>query len=295
MKKVKFIYNPYSGENAILDDLDKVIQIHQAHGFFVEPYRIERNKSIEDAFEDIDDNFRYILIAGGDGTIDSVVNLMKRKNIDLPIAVLPVGTANDFAKHIVGMPQDIDKALHQILNSDVKTLDLGKINEKYFINVASAGVFTDVSQKTDIHLKNTVGKLAYYIKGLEQIPNIRKLKVKIDSPNIKYDDFMYLMLIFNGKSAGNIKFAQKSEADDGLLDIIIVKTDIMKNALNNLFIMLTKKDIYEMDGVICFKTDRLVVECEEDIVTDIDGEKGPEFPLKISCERRALKILGCIN
>lgn len=295
MKKVKFIYNPYSGENAILDDLDKVIQIHQAHGFFVEPYRIERNKGIEDALEDIDDNFRYILIAGGDGTIDSVVNLMKRKNIDLPIAVLPVGTANDFAKHIVGMPQDIDKALHQILNSDVKTLDLGKINEKYFINVASAGVFTDVSQKTDIHLKNTVGKLAYYIKGLEQIPNIRKLKVKIDSPNIKYDDFMYLMLIFNGKSAGNIKFAQKSEADDGLLDIIIVKTDIMKNALNNLFIMLTKKDIYEMDGVVCFKTDRLVVECEEDIVTDIDGEKGPEFPLKISCERRALKILGCIN
>lgn len=295
MKKVKFIYNPYSGENAIIDDLDKVIKIHQEYGFFVEPYRIERNKSIEDGFIGIDDNFKYILIAGGDGTIDSVVNHMKKRNIDLPIAVLPVGTANDFAKNIMGMPQDIEKALRQILESKVKYLDLGKINDKYFINVASTGIFTDVSQKTDTSMKNTMGKLAYYIKGLEQIPNIRKLKVKITSPKVNYDGLMYALLVFNGKTAGNIKLAQKSEADDGLLDVIVIKSDVIKNALNNLFIIATKRDIYDMDGVLCFKTDELIIECDEDIATDIDGEKGPDFPLYIRCERRALKVLGYLR
>lgn len=292
MKKVKFIYNPYSGENSIVSELDKVIQIHQQYGYIVEPYRIQRDESISNAFDSIDNDFKYILIAGGDGTIDSVVNEMKHKNIDIPIGVLPVGTANDFAKNIVGMPQDIEKALIQILESEEKYLDLGKINEKYFVNVASAGVFTDVSQKIDVHLKNTMGKMAYYIKGLEEIPNIRKLKVKVESKDFKFDGNMYLMLIFNGKTAGNLKLAQSSEADDGLLDVIIVKSDIVRNALNNFIVMLKKRDIYEMDGVLCFKTDKVTIECDEDIVTDIDGEKGPEFPLKISCARKALKVLG---
>ncbi|GAA0126160.1 YegS/Rv2252/BmrU family lipid kinase [Clostridium senegalense] len=294
MKKVKFIYNPYSGENSILEELDTVIRIHQQYGFVVEPYRIEREEPISQAFANIDESFEYILIAGGDGTIDSVVNQIKKRDIDLPIGVLPVGTANDFAKNIVGMPEDVEKSLHQILNSKEKYLDLGKVNEKYFVNVASTGIFTDVSQKTDLHLKNTMGKMAYYIKGLEEIPNIRKLGVKVESSNVTFDGTMYLMLIFNGKTAGNLRLAQSSEADDGLLDVIIIKSDIMKNALNNLLIMLKKRGIYEMDGVMCFKTDELTVHCEEDIATDIDGEPGPQFPLRITCEKKAIKVLGYI-
>lgn len=294
MKKVKFIYNPYSGENSILEELDTVIRIHQEYGIIVEPYRIGREKPIADAFKNIDTTFKYILIAGGDGTVDSVVNEMKKRDINLPIAVLPVGTANDFAKNILNMPESVEKSVYQILNSKEKYLDLGKINEKYFVNVASTGLFTDVSQKIDLHLKNTMGKMAYYIKGLEEIPNIRKLKVLVESEKVKFDGTMYLMLVFNGKTAGNLKLAQSSEADDGLLDVIIVKSDIMKNALNNLVLMAKKRDIYEMDGLVCFKTDALTVYCDEDIPTDIDGEPGPNFPLKISCARRAIKVLGYV-
>src|SRR3712207_8934790 len=77
--------------------------------------------------------------------------------------------------------------------------------------VASTGLFTDVSQKTDVNLKNTIGKLAYYVKGIEQIPSFRKLKIKVTSDHMEFDDNMYLMLVFNGKTAGNFHLAYKAE------------------------------------------------------------------------------------
>ena len=78
----------------------------------------------------------YILVAGGDGTVDSVVNAMARKGVSLPIGILPVGTANDFAKFL-GIPFDVEEACKQIINSSVTSVDLGSINDKYFVNVAS--------------------------------------------------------------------------------------------------------------------------------------------------------------
>lgn len=292
MKRVKFIYNPYSGENAIISRMDDVISTHQKAGYTVEPFRIDKDSDIKDAFEGMDETYKYILIAGGDGTLDSVINKMKQNNIDLPVAFLPVGTANDFAKYL-GMPSDVEAACNQIINSKIRRFDLGKINNKYFVNVASTGLFTDISQKTDNNLKNTMGKLAYYVKALEDLTNLKRINVKIESPVVNFEGKIYTLLIFNGQTAGNIKFADLSQADDGLLDVVVIKKELITSALNNLIIKMKKGQLADMDGVLYFKTSELRVECDDDVVTDIDGEKGPDFPLEISCERRGIKILGC--
>ncbi|MBZ9636771.1 YegS/Rv2252/BmrU family lipid kinase [Clostridium sp. FP1] len=291
MHKVKFIYNPFSGENTIASDLDRVIMIHQKYEHIIVPHRMCYENPISNAFFDIDKSYRYILIAGGDGTVDNVVNEMKKRNIDLPIAILPSGTANDFANYL-GMPQDVEEACEQILKSKVKKIDIGKINHKYFLNVASTGLFTDISQKMDVNLKNTIGKLAYYVKGIEQLPNFRKLKIKVDSDEVSFDGDMYLMLVFNGQTAGNLKFAYKAKVDDGLLDVIIIKAGTMKNILNVFIKMLRSEHLENVDGIIYFKTNKLEIECFEDIVTDIDGERGPDFPLLIECEKGGISILG---
>lgn len=291
MKKVKLIYNPYSGENLIVSKLDAVINIHQQAGYAIVPYRIKKDQSILDALIDIKDgDYSYILVAGGDGTVDSVVNAMAKSGISLPIGILPVGTANDFAKFL-GIPFDISKACKQIINSNVTTVDLGSINDKYFVNVASTGLFTDVSQKTDVNLKNTIGKLAYYLKGLEELPNFRRLKVKIKSKDIFFEGEMYFLLVFNGKTAGNFNLAAKADATDGRLDVIVFKA-IPIYELIPLFIKVLRGEHLESENVLYFKTDNLFIECNEDIVTDIDGEKGPEFPLQIKCIKGGLKILG---
>ncbi|MGE5628688.1 MAG: YegS/Rv2252/BmrU family lipid kinase [Solirubrobacterales bacterium] len=291
MNKVRFIYNPYSGENAIVSDIDKVIMVHQKYGYSVVPFRINFDVDICDALKHLDSNYKYILVAGGDGTVDTVVNKMKEMNIDLPIAILPVGTANDFAKFI-GMPEDVEHACEQILKSEITNLDVGRMNDKYFVNVASTGLFTDVSQKTDINLKNTIGKLAYYVKGLEQIPNFRKLKIKVTSENAVYNGDMYLMLIFNGQTAGSLKFAYKAEMDDGLLDVIIIKAVMFVDIIALLLNMIKGEHLENENSIVYFKASKIDIECDEDIVTDIDGEKGPDFPLHIECMKHSLKVLG---
>lgn len=295
MKKVKFIYNPYSGENAIITDIDKVIMVHQKYGYTVVPYRISLGCSLEEALGDIDEEFKYVLVAGGDGTVDNVVNHMKEMNINLPIGILPVGTANDFAKYI-GMPQDVEEACERIVKSSPRKLDIGKINDKHFINVASTGLFTDVSQKTDVNLKNTMGKLAYYIKGIEQIPNFRSLKIKVTAEEMSYEGDMYLMLIFNGQTAGNLKLAYKASLEDGLLDVIIIKPAMIKDIVA-LLIKLLRGDHLEEghNALVYFKTNRLTVECHEDIVTDIDGERGPDFPITIECVKGGIEVLGILH
>ena len=291
MKKVRFIYNPYSGENIILDEIDTIIKIHQEYGYEVLPYRIQKGIDLAEAFNDIREKIDYVLVAGGDGTVDSVVNVMKEKKINLPIGILPVGTANDFAKFI-GIPTEVSKACVQILESQPIPIDISSINNKYFINVASTGLFTDVSQKTDDHLKNTIGKLAYYLKGLEQLPNFRKLKVKIKSKEVEYDDYMYLMLVFNGQTAGNFKLATEADVTDGKLDVIVFKAIAIKDLLPLFIKVLKGEHLGEQDKILYFKTEYLTVKSEEDIVTDIDGEKGPDFPLHIRCHKGGIRVLG---
>jgi len=291
MNRVKFIYNPQSGESTIVTDLDTVIMTHQKYGYEIVPFRIGPGYDMCGAFQDMDDTFKYVLVAGGDGTVDSVVNCMKERNIDLPIGIIPAGTANDFAKYI-GMPEDVEAACEQILNSHVEKLDVGRINHKYFVNVASTGLFTDISQKTDVNLKNTIGKLAYYLKGLEQVPNFRNLKVNVTSEEESFDGDMYLMLVFNGQTAGNLNFAYKAKVNDGLLDVIIFKAVMFMDLVPIIIDMIKGEHLEHENGIIYFKTDRIRIDCDEDIVTDIDGEKGPDFPLDIECIKGGIKLLG---
>ena len=75
MKKVKFIYNPNSGDKRIKNEIDTIIQIYQAYEYCVVPYRLTKTRPNEDAFWDIDDNYDHVLLSGGDGTIDLLIIL----------------------------------------------------------------------------------------------------------------------------------------------------------------------------------------------------------------------------
>ena len=85
------------------------------------------------------------------------------------------------------------------------------------------------------------------------------------------------MLVFNGQTAGNLKFAYKAEVDDGLLDVIIFKAVMFKDLIPLIIDMLRGEHLEHENAIMYFKTDKVTIECHEDIVTDIDGERGPGF------------------
>ena len=294
MKRIKFIYNPFSGENTVLKELDKIIQIHQKNNYIIEPFRFTHDSRVEDIFkENIEEKYEYLLIAGGDGTVNSVVNIMKKSGQNLPVAILPTGTANDFA-NFIGMPKDIEKSCKQIINSEPKLVDIGKVNEEYFVNVAGAGLFTEISQKTDTNLKNTIGKLAYYFSSIKELPKFRKLKINVSSDEYHFNGNIHVILVFNGRTAGNLDLAYKSKIDDGLLDVLIVKSSVFPftNTIATFIKLLRSEHLEKNNNIIHFKTQSLTIDCDENISTDIDGEKGPDFPLKIECIKDGLILMG---
>lgn len=293
MKKVKLIYNPNSGEKRITNQLDDIIKVYQENNYILIPYRLSIEEHISKAFVGLDDTYDHLLLAGGDGTIDMILNAIKESNISLPIGILPTGTANDFA-NALKIPNNIKEAIENIINSRPKKIDIGKINDKYFINVASAGMFTDVSQRINQDLKNYIGKVSYYIKGIEEALYLRKFNINVNSEELNYNGDMYLMLIFNGKTAGNINLAYKAEIDDGYLDVIIFKGMPIPKSIPVLISVLKGEHLDNLNEneLLYFKTKKLTIECEDGLLTDIDGEKGPDFPLEIECIKDGIEILG---
>lgn len=292
MQKVKFIYNPLAGDHLIMDKLDQVVDLHQKNGYLLVPARLGPEMDMRRALEDAKEGYHHILIAGGDGSVDLLINEMKRRDLDLPIGILPMGTANDYARFL-GIPKDIELALTRMFRHAPRKMDIGKINEKYFLNVASTGLFTDVSQKTQDELKNSIGKLAYYIKGIEQIPTFRKIPVKVTSQHGSFEGDMYALLVFNGRTAGNLDLAYKSKADDGLLDVILIKASNFKEIVPLLAKMLRGDHLEDPVGLLYFQTDEITIDTTDPlIVSDIDGERGPDFPLNIRCIPQGITVLG---
>lgn len=292
MKRIKFIYNPISGSGNSAKILDTVIATYQKYNKIVVPFRIGETFPLEIALEDIHDNYEHLLIAGGDGTINRVLNLYMKKELTLPIAILPTGTANDFAKYL-DMPLDIAEACEKILNSKVKQVDLGKVNDVYFINVFSFGLFTDVSQKTPTHLKNTFGKLAYYFNGMKEIPRFGKIDLKVESEDLTIQTKCFLAFVFNGQTAGNINIAYNSKIDDGLLDVILVKGENLLKLGNLAYNFLRGEHLEkaEQENILYFKSKSLSLSSSQEITTDIDGETGPTLPVQIKCIPKAIPIL----
>ncbi len=292
LKKVKFIYNPESGESIITEHLDRITELYQQKGFSLVLYRMAFDRPAEEITFDLDSSYHHILIAGGDGTVNYVVHALKNAGVDVPVAILPAGTANDFAG-VLGMPADIIKACKTVLAGEERKVDLGLVNGVWYVNVFSCGLFTDISQKTPTIVKNNFGKIAYYINGLGELPRFRKMELSIKTDGGDFEGQALIFFVFNGRTAGSLQLAYLSEIDDGLLDVLIVKADTaldtIRTALQYPVRSRRRKDYPE--GIVHIKCSRLTAVSARPETTDIDGQPGPGFPIEISCEAGALRVI----
>lgn len=292
MKHAIIIYNPKSGEIDIGLQLDTIITQYQKAGFMVSILRISRETGFKPVLDLLAQGLtpEHIMIAGGDGTVNRFVNFMMNHQIDIPLAILPAGTANDFAG-MLGMPHSINSSVRAILSGTIQRVDVGKVGNKYFVNILSCGLFTDISQKTPTLLKNTFGKVAYYFGSIGELPNFSKMNITVKSQELSYTGQCLLFMVFNGRTAGTLPLAQLSSATDGLLDVMIIKGQNITDTIRTLFhFLLQRKGNYPED-VVYFQTSKLSIISDTNAVTDIDGEAGGEFPLHIECLEQALRVI----
>jgi len=293
--KVLLFYNPNAGNGLFKNNLDTIIEKFQRKKMHIVPVRADRKGILHEFMRDIDsEEYRKVIVAGGDGTINIMVNEMLLNNIDLPLAIFPSGTANDFAYYF-DLPHDIDNMVKIALEEHYTYADIGKVNDKYFVNVAAMGFLVDVSQKTDPDIKSTLGIISYYLKGFAEIPNLRPIPVKITSEEYTSEDRIYFMLVMNGRSAGGFKrIAPLAEINDGLLDVMVFKEMPILELAPLLFNVMTGQH-YENKNVVFFQTSKLRIESEQQVGTDIDGEKGTDLPLEIEVLPRKLRINTAMN
>lgn len=290
--QVLLIYNPKAGNGMFKNNLDQIVEKFQGKHELVIPIRGGKPELLDFVFQNMDsENFCKVIAAGGDGTIHQVVNAMIRNHIDLPLAVFPSGTANDFAYYF-DLPNDIESMIEIALGDHYTYADVGRCNERYFVNVAAMGFLVDVSQKTDPNLKNTLGVLSYYLRSFAEVPKMEPFPVTTVSEEYMGTDRIYFMLVMNGRSAGGFRrIAEDAKMNDGLLDVLMFKE--MKNLMElpQLFFNVMQGQHAENKNVVFFKTQKVTLTTDRQVGTDLDGEKGCDFPLEIEVLPKRLKVL----
>ena len=295
MKRIKLVYNPISGDGGFRNELDLVIKTFQERDYMVEILRTSEKPIEEDFIKESIDFFAktIIVVAGGDGTVSQVINIMLKNNVNVPLGIIPMGTANDLASYL-GMTRNIEECCNIIMDNHQIKMDAGKINDNYFVSVASGGLVATVPQATDVKLKNTLGKLAYYLKGLEEIPAFRPISISLESPDYNYKGDLLFFLVLNGQYAGGFKkIAPRASVNDGKFDVILFKNYNLP-ILAKLFFKLLMGEHINDPEVIFFQTDKIVIKPYLNtnlILTDIDGEAGPPLPLHIENNHKVLSII----
>lgn len=292
MDTLKLIYNPNSGDKQFKNSLDACAEVFQNAGYETRLVRATSREILDQSIASMDEC--AVIAAGGDGTVNHVVNALMRHKKDVPLGIIPAGTANDFANYLK-MPKDPRAAAEAIVRGRITKADLGIANDCYFINVCGVGLLANVSQQIDTQFKDALGKLAYYLKGLGQLPNFMPTPLRITTGLNKaqaLEDEFFLFLVLNGGGAGGFdRLSTTARIDDGMLDFIGFKAASMIDVAA-IFLKVLSGDYLDDRRVVFLREKELFIEHihGEQIDTDIDGENGPNLPLKIRCQKEAIRL-----
>lgn len=296
-KQAILLYNPKSGHRTIKLHLDEIAERMQMQGYELRIFRSMEPGDIKKYITKriTEENTDLVIIAGGDGTVNDCINGMGVKGLNIPLLILPVGTANDFANS-AGLPLKIRDALDLVTKGKLEYIDVGKVNEMYFINVCNMGLFSGVSHTVDLEMKKRFGRLAYYMKGFEEIQSYQAMDMTITTDEGVLKKKYTLVLVFNGKGAGGmLKIAKDADIKDGKFNLVCIK-DVDFFEVPALFLKVLQGEHLEDTRVDYMKSSTVKIECHNQgidgnyFITDVDGEEGPEFPLDIHVISQQFRI-----
>lgn len=292
MKKMVLAYNPVSGDAAFKHKLDALLEEFQRRDCMLLIYRTKRDNSHSFAEFVRAADPEAVLIAGGDGTLHEIINIMMKEKINLPVAILPSGTSNDFASYLGIRDMEISTYFDNIIAGRKRWADLGKIGNEYFVNVASAGMLTAIAHEVDAKYKNAFGKMAYYVRGLRELPRFRSIALKITADGKVYEEDAYLFLVVNSSVVGSLKnVAVKAEIDDGKLDLLVLRNCSLAEIMSFMAELVAGKDVMlQNKNIFYLQAGKITVEAAENIESDLDGECGPLLPLAIETVPKAMEF-----
>ncbi|WP_405099601.1 diacylglycerol kinase [Oceanobacillus sp. FSL H7-0719] len=278
MKKARVIYNPTAGKEAVKKELPYILETLEIAGYETSAHATtSEGDATEAAKAAVERRFDLVVAAGGDGTINEVIKGIAEQSYRPKLGIIPAGTTNDFARALQ-IPRDIKKAVGIIANGKDMHLDIGKVNDNYFINIAGGGQLTELTYDVPIKLKTMLGQLAYYIKGIEMLPFLKPSHARIEYDDGVIEEDIMLFLISNSNSVGGFeKLAPDAKLNDGYFDLLILKKINLAEFIHIASLALRGAHLNN-DNIIYVKSKKVKVNPSEKMMLNLDGEYGGLLP-----------------
>jgi len=290
--KLIFIVNPLSSKGKALKIILKIEQYleqtsleYEIHYTEYAGHAIKLAKKISGY-----SNIKTLIAVGGDGTINEVINGLYPSTI--PLGLIPAGSGNDYAKHM-GIPTNPIHALKRILNGITHRIDIGKINQRLFINVAGIGFDAEITTiANQSPYKKYFGKAIYiygFIKGIFTYkPN--KLKIIMDDNTYLFEKVWFVSIANNKYFGGGMLISPKADNQDGILDICIIK-DLSILRLILLFpTIFSGNHLRYKDNVVMLRGKRAKIEVDDNIPGQADGELLNEVNVMVEVIHKGLYV-----
>lgn len=236
-----------------------------------------------------------MVAAGGDGTVNAVVNALQAQNASIPLGIVPLGTGNDLARTLA-IPREVDEALAGLDAPRTARIDLFELTAadamRYGVNAAAGGFSGQVDEALTARMKATWGPLAFLLGAAQVLPDRRHYNTHVsidDQPAEPVDAFN--IVVANGQTAaGGRRVAPTARPDDGLLDVVIVRHGTVAE-LAEVGTRLVAGNYLESDLVTHRRVRRVRVRSDPGMWFNVDGDLVTHQPVEIAVRPGAQPIV----
>jgi YegS/Rv2252/BmrU family lipid kinase len=238
-----------------------------------------------------------VVVVGGDGTINEVVNALAGHQV--PLGIIPAGTGNVLARQM-RLPYDPLKACRILLSSHPDKADLGRVlfpggnqtcTSRYFLSMAGIGFDAQIVQAVTDAAKARLGPWAYVLSLLREArrPKVSHLTIRVDGEEIQAD--AWLLVVANGASyAWRLSICPQAKMDDGLLDMsLFLRSGSAPYIQQLLGTLLTARPF--KPGMPCRRFQHLEVDADPPLLVQLDGDLRATTPVTVDVAPQALRIL----
>lgn len=291
--KALLIVNPVSGRKKGKERALTVRRLLRRRGIGCEVLFTRGARDAETFAKNRAAHFDTLICLGGDGTLNETVNgLMSAAHKPL-LCYLPVGTTNDFSKTI-GMSGDAQAAADTVLGGSVEEIDLGRMDGRYFIYTVSFGIMTQSANNTPRRMKNILGRPAYILTGLLELPGTRAYHMRLrDDRGIIHEGDYVFGCVSNATVVGGLLRLREEDVslNDGRHEVTLIRKPRSPSALLKALNAIRRREL-PAEGVEFFHTSSLCCEFDKPMDFSIDGERFcASGSVTIETEPHAVRLL----
>lgn len=300
MKRARIIYNPTSGREAIRRDLVDILNVYEKAGYETSAFATtaEPNSALNEARRAAEAGFELLVAAGGDGTINEVVNGIAPLEKRPMLAIIPAGTTNDYARALRIPREDPLEAAKVILKGKAAQTDVGQANDTYFINIAAGGSLSELTYSVPSKLKSMYGYLAYVVKGAEMLTRVAPMNLRVEYDNGVFEGRSSMFFLALTNSVGGFEqIVPDAQLDDGKFTLLVVKTTKFAEILQLISEVLTGKHV-DNPNLLYVKSENVTIKPLDEnakVMINLDGEYGGDAPVVFKDHKAHIAMVANVD